>query len=156
MKATGIVRRIDDLGRVVIPERNTADFTDQGRYSSEDFYRQRRRDYFKKIFPYRELSIFAKEYVEALAQTTPFLPVSRIMIRWLRQPVMEAEKLQEKRSAKNWRRKHRGQRSQMLPAGREREYSCYIKPERNGRRGNSAADHLRRGCHRSSDLDREK
>ena len=32
------------------PERNTADFTNQGRNSSGDFYRQRRRDYFKKIF----------------------------------------------------------------------------------------------------------
>ena len=37
MKATGIVRRIDDLGRVVIPKRDTKDTADQGRTPLEIF-----------------------------------------------------------------------------------------------------------------------
>ena len=37
MKATGIVRRIDDLGRVVIPKRDTKDTADQGRNATGDF-----------------------------------------------------------------------------------------------------------------------
>ena len=39
MKATGIVRRIDDLGRV---KRDQKDTEDQGRRSAGDIYRQRR------------------------------------------------------------------------------------------------------------------
>ena len=31
MKATGIVRRIDDTGRIVIPKRNQTDTADQGK-----------------------------------------------------------------------------------------------------------------------------
>ena len=54
MKATGIVRRIDDLGRVVVPKeiRRTLRIRegdpleiytdDQGRRSAGDIYRQRR------------------------------------------------------------------------------------------------------------------
>ena len=49
MKATGIVRRIDDLGRVVIP-RDTKDTADQRRNATGDFYRQGRTDHSEKIF----------------------------------------------------------------------------------------------------------
>ena len=42
MKATGIVRRIDDLGRVVVPKEDQKDTEDQGRRSAGDIYRQRR------------------------------------------------------------------------------------------------------------------
>ena len=43
MRATGIVRRIDDLGRVVVPK-------EIRRRSFRDIYRPRGRDHFKKIF----------------------------------------------------------------------------------------------------------
>ncbi len=50
VKATGIVRRIDDLGRVVVPKeiRKTLRIRKAIRLK---FYRQRRKDYFKKVFP---------------------------------------------------------------------------------------------------------
>ena len=59
MKATGIVRRIDDLGRVVIPKEIREIFTDK---EGEIIL--------KKYSPIGELNLFAKEYAEALAQAT--------------------------------------------------------------------------------------
>ena len=44
MKATGIVRRIDDLGRVVIPKEIR---------SIRNLHRYKRRSHFQKILPYR-------------------------------------------------------------------------------------------------------
>ena len=63
MKATGIVRRIDDLGRVVIPKEIRRTLRIKEGTPLEIFI-------LKKYSPIGELSIFAKEYVEALAQTT--------------------------------------------------------------------------------------
>ena len=52
MKATGVVRRIDDLGRVVIPKeiRKTLRIKEG---DPLDIYRQRRASYFKKVFTNR-------------------------------------------------------------------------------------------------------
>lgn len=73
MKATGIVRRIDDLGRVVIPKeiRRTLRIKEG---SPLEIYTDREGEIIlKKYSPIGELSIFAKEYAEALAQTTGLL-----------------------------------------------------------------------------------
>ena len=53
MKATGVVRRIDDLGRVVLPKEIRKTLRIKERRSIRNIYRQRRRNYFKKIFTNR-------------------------------------------------------------------------------------------------------
>ena len=50
MKATGVVRRIDDLGRVVIPKEIRKTLRIKERRSIRNIYRQRRRNNPKKIF----------------------------------------------------------------------------------------------------------
>ena len=71
MKATGIVRRIDDLGRVVITKRDTKDTADQGRNATGEFLQTGKdRSSCKKYSPIGELNTFAAEYAEALVQTT--------------------------------------------------------------------------------------
>ena len=53
MKATGIVRRIDDLGRVVIPKRDQKDAPDTGRRPAGDIHRPGRGDHTEEIFSHR-------------------------------------------------------------------------------------------------------
>lgn len=70
MKATGIVRRIDDLGRVVIPKEIRRTLRIKEGTPLEIFTDREGEIILKKYSPIGELSIFAKEYVEALAQST--------------------------------------------------------------------------------------
>ena len=70
MKATGIVRRIDDLGRVVIPKEIRRTLRIKEGTPLEIFTDREGEVILKKYSPIGELSIFAKEYAEALAQTT--------------------------------------------------------------------------------------
>ena len=55
MKATGIVRRIDDLGRVSRSKRNQKNTEDQGRRPTGDIHGQGRRDYPEEIFSDRRI-----------------------------------------------------------------------------------------------------
>lgn len=73
MKATGIVRRIDDLGRVVIPKEIRRTLRIKEGTPLEIFTDREGEIILKKYSPIGELSIFAKEYAEALAQTTGLL-----------------------------------------------------------------------------------
>lgn len=73
MKATGIVRRIDDLGRVVIPKEIRRTLRIKEGTPLEIFTDRDGEVILKKYSPIGELSVFAKEYAEALAQTTGFL-----------------------------------------------------------------------------------
>lgn len=73
MKATGIVRRIDDLGRVVIPKEIRRTLRIKEGTPLEIFTDREGEVILKKYSPIGELSIFAKEYAEALAQTTGFV-----------------------------------------------------------------------------------
>ncbi|MGI6070977.1 MAG: stage V sporulation protein T [Blautia sp.] len=73
MKATGIVRRIDDLGRVVIPKEIRRTLRIKEGTPLEIFTDREGEVILKKYSPIGELSIFAKEYAEALAQTTGYL-----------------------------------------------------------------------------------
>lgn len=50
MKATGIVRRIDDLGRVVIPKEIRRTLRLREAHSFRNIYRQRRRNHTEKVF----------------------------------------------------------------------------------------------------------
>lgn len=70
MKATGIVRRIDDLGRIVIPKeiRRTLRFRESD--PIEIFTGGEGEIVLKKYSPIGELGEFARQYAESLAQTT--------------------------------------------------------------------------------------
>lgn len=66
MKATGIVRRIDDLGRVVIPKEIRRTLRIREGDPLEIFVDRDGEVILKKYSPINELGDFAKEYAEAL------------------------------------------------------------------------------------------
>ena len=68
MKATGIVRRIDDLGRVVIPKEIRRTLRIREGDPLEIFTDREGEIILKKYSPIGELGTFAKEYAESLAQ----------------------------------------------------------------------------------------
>ena len=70
MKATGIVRRIDDLGRVVIPKEIRRTMRIREGDPLEIFTNAGGEVIFKKYSPIGELSTFATEYAESLALAT--------------------------------------------------------------------------------------
>jgi len=70
MKATGIVRRIDDLGRVVIPKEIRRTLRIKEGAPLEIFTDREGEIILKKYSPIGELSNFSKEYAEALAQAS--------------------------------------------------------------------------------------
>jgi len=70
MKATGIVRRIDDLGRVVIPKEIRRTLRIKEGVPLEIFTDREGEIILKKYSPIGELGTFAKEYAEAMTQTT--------------------------------------------------------------------------------------
>ncbi len=70
MKATGIVRRIDDLGRIVIPKeiRRTMHIRES---DPLEIYTDREGEIIlKKYSPIGEMTTFAKQYAESLAQVS--------------------------------------------------------------------------------------
>ena len=69
MKATGIVRRIDDLGRVVIPKEIRRTLRIREGDPLEIFTDRQGEIILKKYSPIGELAVFAKEYAESLAAT---------------------------------------------------------------------------------------
>ena len=69
MKATGIVRRIDDLGRIVIPKEIRRTLRIRETDPLEIFTDKEGEIILKNIHPSRT-GAFAKEYAESLAQTT--------------------------------------------------------------------------------------
>ena len=70
MKATGIVRRIDDLGRVVIPKEIRRTLRIREGDPLEIFADRDGGVILKKYSPIGELTDFSKEYAEALQQST--------------------------------------------------------------------------------------
>lgn len=73
MKATGIVRRIDDLGRIVIPKEIRRTLRIREGDPLEIFTDREGEIILKKYSPIGELSQFATQYAESLAQTTGHL-----------------------------------------------------------------------------------
>lgn len=69
MKATGIVRRIDDLGRVVIPKEIRRTLRIREGDPLEIFVDRDGEVILKKYSPISELGDFAKEYAEALYES---------------------------------------------------------------------------------------
>lgn len=70
MKATGIVRRIDDLGRVVVPKEIRRTLRIREGDPLEIFTDREGQIILKKYSPIGELGQFAKQYAESLAQAT--------------------------------------------------------------------------------------
>ncbi|MBP3502271.1 MAG: stage V sporulation protein T [Clostridia bacterium] len=70
MKATGVVRRIDDLGRIVIPKEIRKTLRIKEGDPLEIFTDREGGVILKKYSPIGELSEFATEYAETLAKTT--------------------------------------------------------------------------------------
>ena len=70
MKATGVVRRIDDLGRVVIPKEIRKTLRIKEGAPLEIFTDKEGEVILKKYSPIGELSEFAAGYAETLAKTT--------------------------------------------------------------------------------------
>ena len=70
MKATGIVRRIDDLGRVVIPKEIRRTMRIREGDPLEIFTDREGEVIFKKYSPIGELQNFASEYAETLQKTS--------------------------------------------------------------------------------------
>ena len=75
MKATGIVRRIDELGRVVIPKEIRRTLRIREGDPLEIFTDREGEVILKKYSPIGELSDFAKEYVESLNQSLGHIAV---------------------------------------------------------------------------------
>ena len=70
MKATGVVRRIDDLGRIVIPKEIRKTLRIKEGDPLEIFTDKEGEVILKKYSPIGELSEFATSYAETLAKTT--------------------------------------------------------------------------------------
>lgn len=70
MRATGIVRRIDDLGRVVIPKEIRRTLRIREGDPLEIYTDKEGEVILKKYSPIGELGDFAKQYAETLSQTT--------------------------------------------------------------------------------------
>ena len=70
MKATGVVRRIDDLGRVVIPKEIRKTLRIKEGDPLEIFTDKEGEVILKKYSPIGELTEFATEYAETLSKTT--------------------------------------------------------------------------------------
>ncbi len=75
MKATGIVRRIDDLGRVVIPKEIRRTMRIREGDPLEIYTDNDGEVIFKKYSPLGELGIFAAQYAEVLHRTSGFAVV---------------------------------------------------------------------------------
>ena len=69
LKATGVVRRIDDLGRVVIPKEIRKTLLNKEGDPLEIFTDREGEIILKKYSPMIELGVFAKQYADALMQT---------------------------------------------------------------------------------------
>nr|WP_312578677.1 stage V sporulation protein T [Sedimentibacter sp.] len=75
MKATGIVRRIDDLGRVVIPKEIRRTLRIREGDPLEIFTDREGEIILKKYSPIGELTEFAGEYVESMFETTRHIAI---------------------------------------------------------------------------------
>lgn len=102
MKATGIVRRIDDLGRIVIPKEIRRTLRIRESDPLEIFTDREGEIILKKYSPIGEMNTFAKQYAESLAQVsgrTALIADRDRLLQFLEGLKMFLANL----SAKNWR-----------------------------------------------------
>ena len=72
MKATGVVRKIDDLGRIVIPKEIRRTLRVREGEPLEIFTDRDGQIILKKYSPMGEMGTFARQYAEALAQSSGY------------------------------------------------------------------------------------
>ena len=72
MKATGIVRRIDDLGRIVVPKEIRRTLRVREGDPMEIYTNHEGEIILKKYSPIGEIDSFAKQYAESLAQISGY------------------------------------------------------------------------------------
>lgn len=72
MKATGIVRRIDDLGRIVVPKEIRRTLRVRESDPMEIYTNHQGEIILKKYSPIGEIESFAKQYAESLAQVSGY------------------------------------------------------------------------------------
>lgn len=75
MKATGVVRRIDDLGRIVIPKEIRKTLRIKEGSPLEIFTEKEGDIILRKYSPIEEISNFSSEYVESLAKVTDLIAI---------------------------------------------------------------------------------
>ena len=75
MKATGVVRRIDDLGRIVIPKEIRKTLRIKEGTPLEIFTEKDGDIILRKYSPIGELTNFSTEYVESLSDITNFIAI---------------------------------------------------------------------------------
>lgn len=75
MKATGIVRRIDDLGRIVIPKEIRRTLRIRESDPIEIFTGREGEIVLKKYSPIGEMHTFAKQYAESLCQVSGHIAI---------------------------------------------------------------------------------
>ena len=73
MKATGIVRRIDDLGRIVVPKEIRRTLRVREGDPMEIYTNSNGEIILKKYSPIGEIDGFAKQYAESLAQVSGYM-----------------------------------------------------------------------------------
>ena len=148
MKATGIVRRIDDLGRIVVPKEIRRTLRLREGTPLEIFTDREGEIILKKYSPMMELTAFSGQYAEAMAQSTGLM----VCITDRDQVIAVAGGPKKDLLQKNISR----QLEQLIS---ERQSVCAGKDDKNfiplvtegaGRRNRPGRDGhpLRRGCHR--------
>ncbi len=75
MKATGVVRRIDDLGRIVIPKEIRKTLRIKEGSPLEIFTEKEGDIILRKYSPIGEISSFSSEYAESLAKITDLIAI---------------------------------------------------------------------------------
>ena len=121
MKATGIVRRIDDLGRVVIPKEIGRTLRIREGDPLEIFTDREGEIILKKYSPIGELSAFAKQYAESLAQTMGCLVCVCDMDQIIASAGTGKKDLQDKYISRPLE-KQLGDRSQIMAALGDKKY----------------------------------
>lgn len=121
MKATGIVRRIDDLGRVVIPKEIRRTLRIREGDPLEIFTDREGEIILKKYSPIGELSVFAKQYAESLSQTMGCLVCVCDMDQVIAASGNGKKEMQEKYISKSLQ-KELEDRSSILAAKNDKKY----------------------------------
>ena len=121
MKATGIVRRIDDLGRVVIPKEIRRTLRIREGDPLEIFTDREGEIILKKYSPIGEHSAFAKQYAESLAQTMGCLVCVCDMDQIIASAGTGKKDLQDKYISRPLE-KQLGDRSQIMAALGDKKY----------------------------------
>ena len=147
MKATGIVRRIDDLGRIVVPKEIRRTLRIREGDALEIFTDREGEIILKKYSPLGEMGNFADQYAESLAQTLGYL----VCITDTDQVIAAAgpgkkefqEQLITRQLAEVIAR-----REQFLASSMDRKFGHRVGTECRTEMAGGKSDHLRRRCDR--------